>query len=87
MPRQEAAPPTADEIRTFGIEPDFDNWEYDLNNCANCGQPVLIRWTKERWSGARNSISACEYCFAKLSKRTRAARHEFIYLQGWRPEQ
>lgn len=86
MPREEKPPPTAEEIRKFGVEPDFEKWDYDLNYCANCGQPVLIRASKDRWPGARNSISSCEYCMSKLSKRTRAARHEFIYLQGWRPE-
>jgi hypothetical protein len=77
--------PGPDEIRRFGIEPDYETWEYDVNACANCGQPVLIRWTREKWPGARNSIAACEYCYNKLSKRTRAAQHEYIFLKGWRP--
>lgn len=87
MSRVPIPQPSAEEIQKFGIEPDFETWEYDLNSCSNCGQPTLIRWTKERWRGARNSIASCEYCMNKLSKRTRAARHEFIFLKGWKPEQ
>lgn len=76
----------AAEVRRFGEEPDFERFTYDPNNCSTCGQPVLIVQSKERAMGARSERVACEYCYSRLSKRTRAKTFKWIFLQGWEPE-
>jgi DNA-directed RNA polymerase subunit RPC12/RpoP len=74
------------QIRRFGVEPDREQYLYDLNNCSWCGQPVLISWSKERTTGYRTEQTACAYCMSKLSKRTRAKEFRWVFLAGWRPE-
>lgn len=73
-------------IRQFGVEPDFETYTYDPNNCAYCGQPVLLIASKERAAGYRSVYESCEYCMSKLAKRTKAKEYKFVFLQGWRPE-
>jgi len=73
------------EVRKFGVEPDFERYEYDPNTCSWCGQPVLIVQSKERAPGYRSEQTACENCMSKLSKRTKAAEFKWVFLQGWRP--
>ncbi len=72
-------------VRRYGVEPDFENYIYDDNSCAFCGQPVLIVQSKERAAGYRSEKVACEYCMAKLAKRTKAKTFRWVFLQGWRP--
>lgn len=74
------------EIRKFGVEPDLERYVYDPNSCSWCGQPVLIIQSKERLTGYRSEIVACENCMSKLSKRTRAKEFKWVFLPGWRPE-
>lgn len=73
------------EITKFGVEPDFEHYDYDSNGCGTCGQPILIVTSKERAEGYRTEQTACEYCMTKLSKRTRAKSFKWVFLQGWRP--
>ena len=72
-------------VRRFGVEPDFEQYLYDPNSCSWCGQPVLIMQSKERASGYRSEMISCEYCMAKLTKRTRAKQFRWVFLQGWKP--
>lgn len=74
-------------IRKFGVEPDYENYYYDPNNCAQCGQPVLIVESKERGAGYRSERVSCEYCMSRMSKRTKGKSFKWVFLQGWRPEQ
>jgi hypothetical protein len=73
------------EIRKFGVEPDFETYEYDPNSCSWCGQPVLIVMSKERNKGYRTEMTACENCMSKLSKRTNRKEFQWVFLKGWRP--
>lgn len=75
-----------EEIRKFGVEPDFENYEYDPNSCDFCGQPVLIVKSRETVRAARTEKTACINCMQKLSKRTRAREFKWVFLEGWRPE-
>ncbi len=75
-----------EEIRKFGVEPDFENYTYDPNSCSWCGQPVLIVQSKERNRGYRTEQTACENCMSKLTKRTRAKEFRWVFLQGWKPD-
>lgn len=76
-----------DEIRKYGVEPDFEAYLYDPNSCAWCGQPVLIIQSKERSVGGfRSERTACEHCMSRLSKRTKAKEFRWLFLPGWRPE-
>lgn len=81
----EVNPPAPDEIRKFGVEPDFENWEYDLNSCDFCGHPVLIVRSRETERGARTEMTACESCMQRMSKRTRAKVFKWVFLKDWRP--
>lgn len=74
------------EIRNYGLEPDFERYEYDPNTCSWCGQPVLIVQSKERAKGYRTEQAACENCMSRLSKRTRAQEFRYVFLPGWKPE-
>lgn len=74
-----------DVVRRYGLEPDFENYIYDDNSCAYCGQPVLIVQSRERALGYRSEKTACEYCMSKLAKRTKAKTFKWVFLQGWRP--
>lgn len=82
---QEQNPELLAAVRKFGVEPDFETFTYDPNSCATCGQPVLIVQSKERARGARSEATACEGCYTKLTKRTRAQTFKWIFLQGWAP--
>lgn len=76
----------ADEVRKFGVEPDMENYRYDLNSCSWCGQPVLIVESKERAAGYRSEKMSCEYCMSKMAKRTKAKEFRWVFLKGWKPE-
>lgn len=73
------------EARKYGIEPDFEKYQYDDNSCSWCGQPVLVVQSQERGRGYRTEQIACEYCMSKLSKRTRAPEFRWVFLPGWKP--
>lgn len=75
-----------DEIRKYGVEPDFERYVYDSNSCSYCGQPVLIIQTRERSLGYRSDRTSCEYCMQRLSKRTKAKQFKWVFLEGWRPQ-
>lgn len=76
----------AEEIRKFGVEPDFERYVYDPNSCSWCGQPVLIIQSRERSeAGHRTEATACESCMSKLSKRTKAKEFRWVFLKDWRP--
>lgn len=78
--------PDLEAIRTFGVEPDLERYEYDPNTCSYCGQPVLIIQSKERAAGYRSERTSCEWCMQRLSKRTKARELRWVFLQGWKPE-
>lgn len=75
------------EIRKFGVEPDFERYIYDPNSCGYCGQPVLIIQSKERAAGYRSVREVCEYCMQTLAKRSKAKEFKWVFLKGWKPEQ
>lgn len=78
--------PDLEEIRKFGVEPDFEKFTYDSNTCDFCGQPVLIVQSRERTeAGHRSERTSCEWCMQRLSKRTRAKEFRWVFLKGWAP--
>lgn len=83
---QPSPQPDLEAIRRFGVEPDLDRYDYDVNACAACGQPVLIVTSKETGRNLRTEITACPYCMQRLSRRTRAKEFRWIFLEGWSPD-
>lgn len=75
----------AEEIRKYGVEPDFEHYIYDLNSCNFCGQPVLIVTSRERERALKLMREACPYCMQLLSKRTRAKVFQWHFLPDWKP--
>lgn len=75
-----------EQIRLYGVEPDFTLYKYDLNSCGYCGQPVLIVTSKELQRGGRTEMTPCSNCMGRLSKRTRAKIFQWHFLTGWQPE-